>query len=288
MADILVIVVSFNATVWLERCLGSIAASFHQADALIIDNCSTDGTPDTIQEKWPQFKLIRSKENLGFGAANNIGLRYALEKGYRYVYLLNQDAYLERDTLEVLIGMMASQSGAGFGIISPLQRDAAGNLDRNFDKKCGKYLKRHIGSAMIEVPFVMAAHWLMSADCIRLVGGFSPAFKQYGEDDNYIDRLHYNGLKCAVVPSTSAIHDRGERKVTRADAMKFKTRSSIVRVSNPARCFYCAFICEIFMLLGMALKNFSIVPVKFIGTLFRRRSELKHCSIASRGKGAWL
>jgi len=287
-ADTLVIIVTYNASVWLERCLGSVAVSSHKADAIIIDNCSTDGSPEAIESGWPQFKLVRNSGNLGFGAANNIGFKYALDNGYKYVYLLNQDAWLEKDTLELLIPALKD----GIGILSPLQKDAAGKLDKNFEKKCGKYLRRAGAGAasaeQVEVPFVMAAHWLLPIEAVRMVGGFSPVFKQYGEDDNYIDRLDYHGLKCAVLPTAAAVHDRASRNLPKAAKMKLKTVSSLVRVSDPARSFRPAFLWEIVWLVGMGIKNFSVQPWKYISVLFSRRSELKFCSEQSKEAGAFL
>lgn len=282
MSDTLVIIVTYNASRWLERCLGSVADSSRPADAIIVDNGSTDGTPELVEKNWPQFKLVRTGSNLGFGAANNIGFRHALEHGYEYIYLLNQDAWLEKDTLEIMIPELKPP----FGILSPLQKDAGGRLDRKFNDRCGRLLKNASGT--VEVPVVMAAHWLMTAATVRLIGGFSPVFKQYGEDDNYIDRLHLRGLRCGVVTSASAVHDRADRKLSREAKMRQKTIPSLSRLSDPGRRFCIAFFCEAVWLLGMGVKNFSIRPWQYIFTLYARRNELKSCTEESRKDGAFL
>ncbi len=61
-----------------------------------------------------------------------------------------------------------------------------------------------------EVSFVMAAHWLITKKCIETVGGFSPIFYHYGEDDNYINRTYYWKMKVGIVPSALAVHDRAD------------------------------------------------------------------------------
>ena len=169
-----------------------------------MDNCSTDGTQEYVRRAFPDAVFVQNDSNAGFGAANNIGIKYALSHGYRYVYLLNQDAWVDKDC----IGSMIDSLGDGYGLLSPVQTDARGNLDRNFERKCGKFLARHNDSPVVRVPFVMAAHWLVPTETFRIVGGFSPVFTQYGEDDNFIDRLHYHGLKCGVVRTATAGHDR--------------------------------------------------------------------------------
>ena len=289
MKRVLVVIVTFNAVKWLEKCLGSVASQ-DGADAIIIDNASTDGTPDRIAERWPQFVLIRSGQNLGFGAANNLGMKYALEHDYDYVYLLNQDAWLLPGTLDALLAAFENGAKAsGYAVLSPVQTDAQGLPDANFARKCSKYLPEGSGSSGIcEVPFVMAAHWLVSAECLRRVGGFSPAFKQYGEDDNYLDRVHFHGLRCGVLPSVSAVHDRASRRPTKEARLRLKTVSSVVRVSNPARNFALSFLLEHFILAGMAVKNLSLAPLRFIPCLWSRKRELSQFRDSSRSIGAFL
>lgn len=61
-----------------------------------------------------------------------------------------------------------------------------------------------------EVSFVMAAHWLITRRCLETVGGFSPSFPHYGEDDNYLQRVNFWGLKVGIVPEAKAVHDRAD------------------------------------------------------------------------------
>ncbi|HOT65137.1 MAG TPA: glycosyltransferase, partial [Dysgonamonadaceae bacterium] len=98
--SICVIIVSYNFETWIDRCIPSIQASTLPATILVVDNASQDRTYEIIRNRYPEVVLIENKENLGFGKANNIGMRYALEKGFDYVFLLNQDAWLEPNALE--------------------------------------------------------------------------------------------------------------------------------------------------------------------------------------------
>ena len=116
---ILVIVVTYNGLKWLDRCLGSVRASEVPADLYVWDNDSTDGSADWVQGHFPEAKLVRSADNLGFAEANNMGLRHALDKGYDYVYLLNQDAWIEPSTLGTLVA--ASEAHPDYAVLSPLQ-----------------------------------------------------------------------------------------------------------------------------------------------------------------------
>ena len=287
--SILTIVVTYNAMQWVDRCLSSIRNSSLNSDALVIDNCSTDGTADYVRERYPWVELVCSSGNQGFGAANNLGLRLALERKYDFVYLLNQDAWLKKDTLAKLVDAYRGE----YGVLSPLQKDAAGKLDKSFKKHCGKALKVLKGISatdklIVDVPFVMAAHWLLSRDAIKTVGGFSPAFRQYGEDENYIDRLHYFGFKCGVVPAASAVHDRAQRKVSRDKKIALKCVSAVVGMCKPERGFLLSRIIEPLHLVGIGVKNFSAAPFREIPALRARYAELKALRAESRRRGAFL
>ena len=289
MADVLVIIVTYNALKWVSKCLRSVENSTHPADVVVIDNGSTDGTLPLIRTDFPQVRIVETGENLGFGAANNIGLRLALDEGYGFAYLLNQDAWLEKDTLEKLIAAHKPD----WGVLSPMQMNGHGRRDKRFDKKCGKLIDArltgfHTDTLVVEVPFVMAAHWLVSRRAIETVGGFSPAFRQYGEDDNWLHRLHWHKLLCGVVPAASAVHDRGGRKLPYEKKMELKCIATVVKVSDPNRNWRRVRIREVLELVGMGIKNISAIPWRYIKVLKARFPELKELRDASMEKGAFL
>ena len=120
------------------------------------------------------------------------------------------------------------------------------------------------------------------------MGGFSPAFKQYGEDDNWIDRLHWHGLQCGVVPAARAVHDRGGRKLPREKKMRLKCIATVVKVSNPNRSWPWMRIRELLELVGMGVKNLSAIPWKFIREFRERLPELQELREQSKQKGAFL
>ena len=141
----LVIIVTYNGMKWLPRCLESVRGR----DLFIVDNDSTDGSADFIEKAAPEAKLIRSAENLGFTKANTHGFEYALRKGYDFVYLLNQDAWLEEGSLDILIA--ASQAHPGFAVLSPLQMtDGYADLDAKFARIARKAGLRQASSVSVE------------------------------------------------------------------------------------------------------------------------------------------
>ena len=291
---VLAVVVTYNAMRWADRCLGSLLRSSLKPAVLVVDNGSSDGTREHVRSAFPEVRLECRPENPGFGAANNIGLRMALEEGFDFVYLMNQDAWVEEDTLELL----AAAHRPEFGVLSPVQNTAEGAPDANFQRWCGSSLRRAGAQpgktspdavpGIVEVPFVMAAHWLVSRGALWKVGGFSPAFRQYGEDDNYIDRLHWHGFSCGVVPAASAVHDRSGRSLPKEGRMRLKCVAPVVKLSNPGGCLPLRLLAGPLELTAMSVKNLSAYPLRQIPALLRRYPELIRLRAASKAEGAFL
>ncbi len=223
-----IIVVTYNAMQWISRCLESTKSY----PVIVVDNNSSDETIVFIKEKYPNVVLFPQKENLGFGQANNIGISYAYKNAADFFFLLNQDAYLVDDCLQKLIETQKAKPN--YGIISPIHLNGKANLlDKNFSNYVNYDANPSFYSDSIlsnrqeiyEVPFVNAAAWLISRECIETVGGFDPIFFHYGEDDNYCQRVRFHKLKIGVVPNTFILHDRENRKkdvVTKFSDLYFK------------------------------------------------------------------
>lgn len=240
---IYVIIVTYNATPWLTKCIVSLLKSSLPLRIIAVDNGSTDGTQQIIKEKYPEVVLLQSAENLGFGKANNIGIKQAYEAGANYVFLLNQDAWVEKDTIESLINI--ADKNPEYGIISPIHLNGKGDaLDLRFShciapnmcpKLVSDLLLNQTKDEIYETNFVNVAAWLMSRKCIETVGGFNPIFHMYGEDDNYIHRTHYHGLKVGIYPFAIIYHDRENRPeiITKNTYKKNLKKSLLVKYSNP-------------------------------------------------------
>ena len=117
-----VIIVTYKGQPWYDRCFASLRESTIPVHTIVVDNASNDGTVEYIREHFPEIHLIESKENLGFGKGNNIGMRYALDHGCDYVFLLNQDAWVDADALEKLVEIHSKHSE--YGILSPIHLNA--------------------------------------------------------------------------------------------------------------------------------------------------------------------
>lgn len=216
--NIFTIIVTYNGMRWYDRCLGSLRKSETPVDTIVIDNASTDGSTEYIKEHFPEVHLIESKENLGFAKANNIGMRKALDDGADYVFLLNQDAWVEPATLTHLVKTF--EDNHNVAIASPIHLNGSySGLDRLFTLYAGPgfasdaYMQRL--KPYYEVPFVNAAVWLVNRKCIETVGGFDTLlFSHNGEDANYCQRVRFHQMHILISTLCTACHDRETRDIT--------------------------------------------------------------------------
>ena len=282
---ILAIVVTYNGMKWIQRCLDSIVNSSVRLDAFVVDNGSRDGTQEYIRSNYPEMLLVESLTNLGFGKANNIGVRYALEQGYDYVYLLNQDAWLMQDTVERLVESMALYPE--YGILSPMQFEAnLQRLDVRFANRIGGFSRQ---GDIITVPYVMAAHWLISRRCLVTAGLFSPIFPHYGEDENYCERVLYWGFKIGVLTTTSAVHDRESRAldIEKKVYMNYymKTVCCLSSISRPV------FLprLQIFTnATAYSLRYCTLLPFRYIKNLLQALPDIQKSRTETKNPGAFI
>lgn len=114
---ILALIVTYNSADDITSCLESILKSSISTDVLVVDNGSLDNTV-RIVENYSQVRLIKSKENSGYAGGNNIGLRYAMKEGYRYVFVANPDLIVEQDTIKILVS--EAEKDSKVALLSPL------------------------------------------------------------------------------------------------------------------------------------------------------------------------
>lgn len=216
MNKIAVVVVTYNAIPWIQECLNSLLQSTIEVSVIIVDNCSSDDTVQYINKNYKdEVIVVELESNVGFGKGNNIGIQEALKSNSAYVFLINQDAFVEQNTIEVLVEL--SKKNPEYGILSPIHANGDGTaLEQSFLY----YITNGFGSTFISdfvlerlkkpiynVPMVNAAAWLIPRSTIETVGGFDPMFFLYGEDDNYCQRVVYHQFKIGITPKALIRHD---------------------------------------------------------------------------------
>lgn len=253
---ILVIIVSYNFEPWIDRCLGNLRRSELKADVLVVDNASQDHTTSIIESQYPEVSLIKSPSNLGFGAANNIGMKLALNEGYDAVFLLNQDAWVDEKTLGTLAETMRKHSN--YGILSPVHLTGSGQeLERGFAGYTGLASMHELSAKeqeLVQTKFVNAAFWMIPASVLRIVGGFCPLFYHYGEDVDFVNRLTFHGYAVGYCPTVFGCHDREFRTVSHEAWMRSEAIYHLTEYANINHPFLRALTLSVAAVLKKSLK----------------------------------
>jgi GT2 family glycosyltransferase len=107
-----VIIVSFNSSKYLEKCLATLKKYLpgYRSEIIVVDNDSEDRSVEIVKKNFPGVRLIENKKNLGFSKANNIAIKNTSSE---YVMLLNSDCRLYKDSLDIMIDFMDKNRSAG-------------------------------------------------------------------------------------------------------------------------------------------------------------------------------
>jgi len=199
------IVITYNGEQWVDKCFKSLVNSnIVNHHMLAIDNGSTDNTLQLIRQNYPTVEIIETGQNLGFGKANNIGMRKAIGANADYVFLLNQDAWVQENTISQLVAF--AEKHPEYSILSPMQY----YNDTILDFKFAKYYKRGKlnENGIVDVGFVNAAIWLIRTSDLKHYGLFHESFSHYGEDAEICQRIILNKGKIGIVDNIKGFHER--------------------------------------------------------------------------------
>lgn len=229
MSKISVIIVSWNARHHLRNCLVSLreTSAGLVREIIVVDNASTDGSPDLVAEQFPEVTLIRSNENLGFARANNLGIRRASGK---WLALINSDVVVHPGCFEQLIRYL--ESHAEVGLAGPRITGGDGRvqltcarfptvwnltcralaLDRVLSRWplfSGLEMRHWDYDRLGEVEVVSGCFWLARKAAVEQVGGLDERFFFYAEDVDWCKRFRDAGWKIMFLPQATATHFGG-------------------------------------------------------------------------------
>jgi GT2 family glycosyltransferase len=223
-----VIILNWNSQKFIRACLDSLAEqTYPNLETIILDNASTDNSDDLIEQNYPDVKLIRSKENLGFCRGNNVA---AIEAKGDYLFFLNQDVVLEPDYIEKQVTILkkdpkiAAVQGKllryDFSKMEKLETiDSAGIAayrNRRFidigqtEEDAPKFNQE--GEVFAVTGAALFARKTALAEIAPTGEYFDEDFFAYKEDIDLCWRLRNLGWSCYYQPSAVAYHGRTSAK----------------------------------------------------------------------------
>ena len=253
--DVTVSIVSYNTCDDLRNCLASLQARRDEGEVtlevVVADNESKDGSVDMVRSEFPWVRVVETGGNLGYGRANNAGLK---EANGRYYFVLNSDTIVEPGALKVMRDFMDESPKVGCVGAQLILRDGSTQtscardpgllavfweqtyLDRLLpnNKITGNYLmtdwdykdRREVEQVCGACLFVRRQAWLD-------IDGFDPAYFMYFEDTDFCIRIRKAGWKIVFVPEARIHHLLGA-----SSGKSWETRARMISAYNKSRYYY--------------------------------------------------
>ena len=222
MRDAAVVVVTHDSLPWIQPCLESVRG----IETVVVDNGSSDGTPDVVRELFPDVQLVE-QENRGLAAGWNTGLERVSS---RYVLILNADAWLVGDALAQLVAFADAHPEAA--VVGPRLANPDGSLQRSvrgfptvwrlateylFLRKLAPrsqllnafYAGGFAHDEVREADFLMGACLLVRREAIAEVGTLDESFFLFSEETDWCYRFVRAGWKVLFFPGAECVHVGG-------------------------------------------------------------------------------
>lgn len=273
-----IIVVNWNGEAVIADCLSSLdSQTYKNIEIILVDNNSRDGSVQLVKDSFPNVQIIINATNKGFAEGNNIGAEVV--KG-AYVLLLNNDAFVEKHCIEVLVRKM--EDDETIGVIQPkiLYKGSPFYPDGVINS-IGSYLTitgfpYHIGygkksslafyNKESEIYTAFGACMMIKRSVIDEIGLFDEDYFAYFEESDFCHRVLLSGYKVMYTPSATAYHRGG------VSARKYGLEGVIFHAFKNRICTYIKNL-EFFSLLFILPLHLIMCEVyAFVNLLFFRFS----------------
>jgi GT2 family glycosyltransferase len=237
--DISVVIVAWNAKHYLELCLESLAEAppRRSMEVIVVDNASADGTAEMVEARFPDVKLIRSNENLGFAKGNNVAIRQC---SGRYIALVNPDVIVFPGCLDALADFLDQNpkvGNVGPRVFNPdmTQQSTCRRFPTLWNNFCsatglatafknsrffaGEHMFYFPHDRTLPVDVLVGCFSMIRRETFNQVGLLDENLFMYGDDVDWCRRCWKAGWQVVFFPGARAIHDRG--KITAPYPVRF-------------------------------------------------------------------
>lgn len=227
---VLTVVLSFNSKKYIGECLDSLSKT--KTDILVVDGGSSDGSAEFIKG-YPLLKLIETNKNLGYAGGNNVGLKYALENKYDFVWIVNPDIVVDPKALDEALKVMTKDDKTA--VVASKVYFASGyefHKNRYGKKELGKVIwyaggendwknvfAIHYGMNEVdkgqddkekEVGFATGSSMLIRCDALKITGIIDEKYFLYYEENDLCQRFRKAGWKLMYAPKSIVWHKVGQ------------------------------------------------------------------------------
>lgn len=217
-----IIVLNWNGKNDTLACLASIEKlGYPVYHVTVVDNGSIDGSVEAIHAQYPGclwLTVVENRENLGYTGGNNVGMRYALDQGADYIWLLNNDTLIEPYCLDILI--RTAEENPSAGVLGPkvlcypdmhllYSRGESHNLWFNLRTVNIGEVDKNDDVVPREVDYVVGCSMLVRRKFVEHVGLLDETFFAYFEEVDWCFRGRKLGFDVLYVPTAMVYHKGG-------------------------------------------------------------------------------
>lgn len=302
--DVSVIIINYNTLEITKDAINSILEKTKEInyEIILVDNASVDGSVEYFENNYKgKILFIKNTENLGFGRANNKGIKIA--KG-KYVFLLNSDTLLINNAIKILYDFMEKSENIGvcganlydnlkkpigsFAYKYPNIFSVCYRLKRKLYKKMTrKELEHNYNIYPIEVAFIVGADMLIKKELLNEVGTFDEDFFMYYEEIELQYRIKKHGYLIKNVPSAKIIHleEQSSNKLNKETFKEKKYRMMLkskykyfYKIENLKTCKYSYYISQLgyFIKLTLTFNNNYLKMLKINKEEYKKFKEWKN------------
>jgi GT2 family glycosyltransferase len=288
--DVSVIIVNYNTIELTKQCLLSIYDQTKDVnfEIIVVDNNSIDNSVNIIYDNFPQVTLISNLDNIGFGRANNLGVKIA--KG-KYIFFLNSDTILLNNAIKIFFNYMEEKNiNSNIGALGAVMLDSNLNLNyRNsyyefprlsmffklvfkniFSDLKKKYLVDSIklnNEGHISVDFIVGADLFIPRDVIDNIGAFDPDYFLYWEEVDLQFRMHKKKLRRLIIFGPQIVHLEGGSSEKKVKNWQRKIeKQSLLLYFRKNSSFFSFFLAKVilivFVIKSIILRKYSIQEQK--------------------------
>ncbi|MBK9290727.1 MAG: glycosyltransferase family 2 protein [Bacteroidetes bacterium] len=270
MKDIAVVILNYNGKRFLERFLSDVLRFSPEADVIVADNASTDGSVEWLRANYPEAGIIINNKNHGYAGGYNQALR---QLRYKYFVLLNSDIEVTQGWLSGLYGFMEAHpdvaacqpkllsyadmayfeyAGAGGGFIDKFGYPfCRGRLFQTLEEDLGQY------DDVFEVFWASGACMFLRREAFEAAGGFDADFFAHMEEIDLCWRMKHLGWRIIYVPHSKVYHIGGgtlPKVSSRKTYLNFRNNLSMIYKNMPSSYFWYVILSRLFLDIVASLK----------------------------------
>lgn len=218
--NVIAVVVTYNRCLLLDECLNHLINADKVPDILVINNASTDYTEQILNKYQKFIKWVTTKQNLGGAGGYNLGIRKAYMAGYKYIWLMDDDTMVQKNTLSILLRHAAELNG-DFGYLSSMAHWTDGTWCRMNQHEIAKdwqECKDSLEYKRIKICAATFVSFLLNRSCVETVGLPIREYFIWGDDTEYSLRISQK-YNCYFCFDSHVTHKMSENIATRINEL---------------------------------------------------------------------